>query len=162
VSILIVCLKRRYKMKVIWIIAAISVSVGTFFLLACSEEKTASIVGHEDIVAVIQKVPQCGENPSIVHEIYAEDAIVKYEYAWIGVTNYTGLKEIESMHRAGKNWRIIEISIESIEKEADIAHVKYRYKVDNSREVFKRSDSAEMRKNGETWKITEVNSELRP
>lgn len=44
-------------MKVMGIIAAIFVSVGMSLILACSEEKTASIVGHEDIVAVIQKLP---------------------------------------------------------------------------------------------------------
>jgi hypothetical protein len=150
-------------MKVKGIIAAISVFVGMFFLLACSEEKTASIVGNEDIVAVIQKIPQCCENPSVVHEIYAKDAIVKYG-EWRGrVTNYTGLKEIENLYRDYlKNARIIELSIESIEKEADIAHVKYRYKTDDGIVVFKQNESAEMRKYGETWKIREVNSEFKP
>jgi hypothetical protein len=151
-------------MKVMGIIAAILVSVGMSLILACSEEKTASIVGHEDIVAVIQKVPQCRENPSIVHEIYAEDALVKDVDFRGDVRNYKGLKEIENYYREiSKNCSAIEMSIESIEKEADIAHVKYRYKIDcGTAQVYKKSDSAETRKKGETWEITEVKSEFKP
>ena len=45
-------------MKVIRIIAIILVSVGMAFILACSEDKTASLEGNEDIAAVIQKFPE--------------------------------------------------------------------------------------------------------
>ncbi|UCF81888.1 MAG: hypothetical protein JSV50_11760 [Desulfobacteraceae bacterium] len=150
-------------MKVIGVIATILVSMGMALILACSEEKTASIEGHEDIVAVLQKIPQCFENPSTAHEIYAEDAIIKFKSrSSVGIRKYTGLKEIENMFKeTGKSWRVIDLSIDSIEKEADIAHVKYRYKSQSliaDVEVWKRSCSAEMVKKGEMWKIKEVKS----
>ena len=60
-------------MKVIRIIATIFVSVGMAFILACSEEKIASLEGNEDIVAVLQKLPECLDNPEITKEIYTDE-----------------------------------------------------------------------------------------
>ena len=66
-------------MKVIRTIAIILVSLGMAFILACSEEKTASLEGNEDIVAVLEKIPECMDNAEIAMEIYTNDAIFMYE-----------------------------------------------------------------------------------
>ena len=152
-------------MKLIRIVAPMLVVMGTALILACSGEKAASIEGHEGIVAVLQKIPQSLEDPSIVHEIYTDDAISNSQNPDGGMTRSTGLKEIESAHREScRNWRMIELSIDNIEKEADIAHVKYSYKVQDrpfKAETHKHVCSAEMQKMGDTWKIKEVNSQFR-
>ena len=152
-------------MKVIGIVAQMLVIMGAALTLACSAEKAASIEGHEGIVAVLQKIPQSLEDPSIVHEIYTENAISNSQNPDGGITRATGLKEIESRHREScRNWRMIELSIDNIEKEADIAHVTYSYKVQDrpfKAETHKHVCSAEMQKMGDTWKIKEVNSQFR-
>ena len=61
---LIVFLKMRYEMKGIRIIAIILVSLGMASIFACGEKKTASLEGNEDIVAVLQKVPESLDNSS--------------------------------------------------------------------------------------------------
>lgn len=72
------------------------------------------------------------------------------------------MKEIERRRQeSGKNWRMIELSIDNIEKEADIAHVTYSYIVQDrssNAETHKRVCSAEMQKMGDTWKIKEEDS----
>ena len=46
-------------MRLVRIIATMMVFASMVFIASCGEEKTASLEGHEDIVAVIQKIPQC-------------------------------------------------------------------------------------------------------
>jgi hypothetical protein len=120
-------------MKVIRIITTILVSVGMALVFACSEEKTASLEGHDDIVAVLQKLPECLDKPEVNREIYADNAILKQEDGWTGhLVEIKGLKEIE-------NWR------------------KDRSK------VWRRDCSAKMSKVGSAWKIMEeiVKGELK-
>ena len=115
-------------MKMMRIVTAILVIMGTALILACGQKKAVSIEGHEDIVAVLQKIPQSLEDPSIVHEIYTENAISNSQNPDGGITRATGVKEIEKRRlESGKHWRMIELSIDNIEKEADIAHVTYSY-----------------------------------
>ena len=147
-------------MKVIRIIAFILVSVAMAFILACSEEKTASLEGNEDIVAVLKKVPETLDNTEIINEIYTDDAIVKEWEGFSGrLIELRGLKQIENWRKEkGKVWRRTGLTISSIEKEADTAHVKY--KIDYE-EVLSGGESgvlkcsAEMQKIGVTWKIKE-------
>ena len=83
-------------MKLIRIIAIILVSVSMAFILACGEQKTASLEGNEDIAAVIQRLPECYENPKTVMEIYAEDAVFRVQDLATGKWNeFKGIKEIE-------------------------------------------------------------------
>jgi hypothetical protein len=142
-------------MKVIRIITEIIVFVSMGFILACSEEKTASIEGHEDIVAVLQKLPQCLKTPDTVNEIYVTDAIFTRELGY--KTEYNGLQEIRNYKRdVGKNYLVKNVSIKSIEKKADISHVIYQITFvsllsDADVNTFK--CSAEMVKDGQKWKI---------
>ena len=147
-------------MKVIGIIATILVSVGMALILACSEEKTASLEGHEDIVAVLQKLPELLDTPEVHREIYAENAIVKVRDGWTGgMIELTGLEEIENWRKdRGKIWRRTGLSISSIEKKADTAHVKYKIDVQavhTDAEFGTLSCSAEMLKIGPNWIIKE-------
>jgi len=147
-------------MKVIRIIAIILVSVGMAFILACSEEKAASLEGNEDIAAVIQKLPECLDNPEINREIYADNAILKQEDIQTGfMIELRGLEQIENWRKdRGKLFRRTGLSISSIEKEGDIAHVKYHIDLEGVQtdvESSRLSCSAEMLKIGPTWKIKE-------
>ncbi len=147
-------------MKVIRIIATILVSVGMALILACSEEKTASLEGNEDIAAVLQKLSECLDKPEVHREIYADNAILKQEDFQTGhMLEFRGLKEIENWRKdRAKIWRRTSLSISSIEKEADIAHVKYQMDIEEVKtEVSSAvlSCSAEMLKIGPTWKIKE-------
>jgi hypothetical protein len=71
-------------MKVIRILAIVLVSMGMALFLACGEEKTASLEGNEDIVAVLKKIPECKDNAKIAMEIYTNDAILMYQDAYSG------------------------------------------------------------------------------
>ena len=147
-------------MKVIRIIAIILVSVSVVFILACGEQKTASLEGNEDIVAVLQKLPECLDNPEIVKEIYTDDAILKQEDGWTGIMiEMRGLKEIENWRKdKSKIWRHTGLTISSIEKGADTAHVKYQIDweaVATEAEFGLLNCSAEMEKIGPKWKIKE-------
>ena len=147
-------------MKVIRIIATILVSVGMALIFACSEEKTVSLEGNEDIVAVLQKLPKCLDNLEVNSEIYADNAILKQEDYWTGhMLEFKGLKEIEKWRKdRGENWRRTSLSISSIEQEADTAHVKYQMDivaVKTDAEFAVLNCSAEMLKIGPKWKIKE-------
>jgi hypothetical protein len=147
-------------MKVIRIIAIILVSVSMAFILACSEEKAASLEGNEDIAAVLQKLSECLDKPEVNREIYADNAILKQEDGWTGhMLEFRGLEEIENWRKdKGKVWRRTGLSISSIEKEADTAHVKYQIDIEavaTEAEFSVLSCSAEMIKIGPTWKIKE-------
>ena len=147
-------------MKVIRIIGIILVSVSMAFILACSEEKKASLEGNEDIVAVLQKLPECLDDPEITKDIYTDDAILKQEDGWTGIMiEMRGLKEIENWRKdRGKFWRRTGLTISSIEKEADKAHVKYQIDIESVKteaEFRALSCTAEMVKIGPTWKIKE-------
>jgi len=126
----------------------------------CSEEKTASIEGNEDIVAVLQKSLKCLDRPEANREIYADNAILKQDDGWTGhILEFKGLKEIENWRKErGKNWRRTGLSISSIEKEADIAHVKYQIDIEavaTEAEFYSLCCSAKMLKIGPVWKIKE-------
>ena len=145
-------------MKVIRIIAIILVSVSTAFIAACGEQKTASLEGNEDIAAVIQKLPECYENPKTVMEIYAEDAVFKRQDLTTGKWNeFKGLKEIEDYKKErGKGIRKVSLSIRSIKKEADKAHVEYNFLqkgVEGKSMDWEQNCSAELVKIGANWKI---------
>ena len=147
-------------MKVIRIIATMMVIVGMAFISACSEEKTASLKGHEDIAAVLQKLSECLDKPEVNREIYADNAILKQEDGQTGrMLEFKGLKEIENWRKErSKHWRRTGLSISRIEKEADIAHVKYKinfHAVHSDAEFSVLSCSAEMLKIGPAWKIKE-------
>ena len=147
-------------MKVIRIIATILISVSIAFILACSEEKTASLEGNEDIAAVLQKLPECLDKPEVNREIYADNAILKQEDSQTGgMIEIKGLKEIENWRKdRAKIWRRTGLSISSIEKEADTAHVKYQIDIEavkTEADFRALSCTAEMLKIGPTWKIKE-------
>ncbi len=143
-------------MKVIRIIAIILVSVGMAFILACSEEKTASLEGNEDIAAVIQKLPECYDNPNTAMEIYTDDAILIVE-AHTGPVKLTGSKEIGDYKKErGRSLVVSKVTINSIKKEADKAHVEYSFfrpGVEGKSFDITIEGSAEMVKKGQTWKI---------
>ena len=147
-------------MKVIRIISTILVSVGMALFLACSEEKTASLEGNEDIAAVIQKLSECYDKPEVNREIYADNAILKQEDSQTGsMIEIKGLKEIENWRiDRGKIWLRTGLSISSIEKEADTARVKYLIDLEavkTEADFRALSCTAEMLKIGPTWKIKE-------
>ncbi len=144
-------------MKVIRIITAIIVFVSMALILACSEEKTASLEGHEDIVAVLQKIPQCLKTPDTVNEIYVTDAIsIRVTHSG-DVSEHKGLQEIRDLKQDyGRNFLLKNLSIKSIKKEADIAQVVYHItsqSVITDAEVYTLKCSAEMVKDGQKWKI---------
>ena len=140
-------------MKVIRILAIVLVSMGMALFLACGEEKTASLEGNEDIAAVMQRLPECYENSKIVMEIYAEDAIFERQDPSTGKWNtFKGLKEIEDYKKErSRAMRNSSLSISSIKKEADKAHVEYS--IITKSPDWERSCSAELVKKGQTWKI---------
>jgi hypothetical protein len=145
-------------MKVIRITATILVSVSMAFVLACSEQKTASLEGNEDIAAVLQKLPECLDKPEVNREIYADNATLTQEDGWTGhMVELRGLEQIENYRKdRGKVWRRTGLTISSIEKEADTAHVKYQIDyeaVATEAEFGVLKCSAEMLKIGPTWKI---------
>jgi hypothetical protein len=145
-------------MKVIRIIATILVSVSMAFILACSEEKTASLEGNEDIAAVIQKLPEIYDNPETAMEIYTDDAILKRQDSTTGYwAEFTGPKAIGDYKKEkGKTIRKITLSIRSIKREADKAHVEYTFitkGVEGKSMDWEKKCSAELVKKGPTWKI---------
>jgi hypothetical protein len=149
-----------YEMRSRGIIATIIVFVSIPFIFTCSEEKTASIEGHEDIVAVLQKLPECYENPKTIMEIYAEDAVLKRQDRRTGLWNeFKGLKEIGDYKKEkGKGIHEITLSIHSIKKEADKAQVEYNLIIQVAEDHFfyyEQRCSAEMVKKGQAWKIKE-------
>lgn len=147
-------------MKVIRIIATILVSVSMAFILACSEQKTASLEGNEDIAAVLQKLPECLDKPEVNRQIYADNATLKHEDGWTGhMIELRGLEQIENWRKdRGKVWRRTGLTISSIEKKADTARVKYQIDIEavkTEAEFALLSCTAEMLKIGPTWKIKE-------
>jgi len=147
-------------MKVIRIIAIILVSVSVAFILACGEEKTASLEGNEDIAAVLQKLPKVLDNLEVNREIYTDNATLMHEDGWTGhMVELRGLEQIENWRKdRGKVWRRTGLTISSIEKKADTAHVKYQIDIEavkTEAEFALLSCSAEMLKIGPKWKIKE-------
>jgi hypothetical protein len=151
-------LKRRHGMKVIRIIAIILVSLSMGFILACGEEKTISIDGHEHKVALLEKLPKCVDNPETIRVIFLENAILKWQENTAEMIEFKGLNEIEKHFRdIGKNYRLIKLSISDVKEEADTAHVKYQITMKDRRSTLetKLNCSAEMVKHGQEWKIKE-------
>ncbi len=148
-------------MKVIGIIATILVSVGMALILACSEEKTASLEGNEDIIAVLQKIPECRNNAETPMEIYTDDAILMcQDLTTHKMVELIGPKEIGSYRRErGKRGSIIRVSISSIVREADTAHVKFKI-TEQGQFEWDYSCSAEMVKKGQTWRIKKETVQL--
>jgi hypothetical protein len=144
-------------MKMIRIIATILVSVSMAFIFACSEEKTASLEGNEDIAAVLQKLPECLNNLEIINEIYTDDALLKYQDRHTGKMNeLSGSKAIGKVRKEiGINESWTKVSINKIDRKADIAHVNYKITTDNRGNVVVFNGSGGMVKQGQTWKIKE-------
>ena len=147
-------------MKVIRIIVIILVSVSTAFILACGEQKTASLEGNEDIVAVLQKLPEDRDNPEIRKEIYTDDAILMRMDPRTGqMVKLTGPKEIGDYKKEiGKGEVVMKLSINSIKRETDKAHVEYtfhRKTIEGRDYVIPLNCTAEMVKREQTWKIKE-------
>jgi hypothetical protein len=145
-------------MKVIRIIATILVFPGIALIFACSEEKAVSLEGNEDIVAVIQKLPECYDNPDTAMEIYTDDAILMRKDAQTGqMVKVTGAKEIGDYEKEiGKSWGVRKLSIHMIKREADKAHVEYSYfrqGIEGKSFDSTLEGSAEMVKKGQVWKI---------
>ena len=143
-------------MKVIRIIATILVSVSMGFILACSEEKTTSLEGNEDIVAVLEKIPECRDNTETAMEIYTDDAILMYQDpSTMKMVKLIGPKEIGLYKiETGKKGSIIRVSIKKIVREADTAHVKFKITAQSRQGLeWDYNCSAEMAKEGQTWRI---------
>ena len=151
-------------MKVIRIITVIIAFVSMAFILACSEEKSASLEGHEDIVAVLQKLPQCLKTPDTVNEIYLTDAILSRVMHTGHIAEFNGLQEIRNLKRDyGRIFILKNLSIKSIKKETDIAHVVYKITAESvltDSNTYRLSCSAEMVKDGQKWKIKKEKVEL--
>lgn len=146
-------------MRSIRIITIMMVFASMVCIAACGEEKTASLEGNEDIVAVLQKLPQCLDNPAITKEIYAENAILHYQDTQTGQVNpITGSKEIGNyLQETGKQNCWIKVSIQDIKKEADKAHAVYQITSQDRKSTveFTLNCSAEMVKQDQIWKIKE-------
>jgi hypothetical protein len=147
-------------MKAIRIIPTIIVFLSMAFISACSEEKTVSLEGHEDIVTVIQKLPECYDNPNIAMEIYTDDAILMRMDPRTGqMVKLTGPKEIGDYKKEiGKGEVVMKLSINSIKRETDKAHVEYtfhRKTIEGRDYVIPLNCTAEMVKREQTWKIKE-------
>ena len=139
------------------IVVAMMILVSMGLILACSEEKTASLEGNEDIVAVLQKLPECLNNPEVTMEIYTNNAFLKYhDRHSMSMKELTGSKEIAKLRKQlGANISWTNVSIDRIDRKADTAHVEYRVTTDNRGVEFIFNGSAEMVKQGQTWKIKE-------
>ena len=145
-------------MKLIKIFAAIIVFGSVAFISGCSEEKTVSFEGHEDKVALLEKLPKCLDDPETVREIYLENAILKWQENTGGMTELKDLKEIEKHYRdLGKNYRFINLSISDIKEEANNAHLEYQITIQDRRSNLetKLNCSAEMVKQSQEWQIIE-------
>ncbi len=147
-------------MKVMRIIATLLVSVSMAFFLACSEQKTASLEGNEDIAAVFQKLSKCLDNPEPTKDIYIENAVLKWQDGETGaMRESTGSKEIEKYYKErGENYRWIKLVINDIKKDANNAHVEYQLTTQDRRATleYQLNCSAKMVKQGQAWKIKEA------
>jgi len=145
-------------MKVIRTIATFIVFLSMAFILTCGEEKTTSLEGNEDIVAVLEKIPECMDNSETAMEIYTDDAILMFQDpTTMDMVKLIGPKEIGLYRReTGKDRSIIRVSINNIVREADTAHVKFKVTIQYSQNPGLEWDlncSAEMVKEGQTWRI---------
>jgi ketosteroid isomerase-like protein len=91
-------------------------------------------------------------------EIYAEDAVYRGQDTTTGKWNeFKGLKKIEDYTKErGKGMGKASVSILSIKKEADIAHVEYNILQKGVRGTsmdWEQNCSAELAKIGARWKI---------
>jgi predicted transcriptional regulator len=146
-------------MKVTRIITTILVSVSMTFILACSAEQTVSLEGSEDIAAGIQKLAECYDNPETTREIYAENAVLKWQDRETAqIREQKGLTEIEKYYKErGENFRVVKVSISDIQKSANNAHVEYQLISEDRKATlqYNLNGSSEMVKQGPGWKIKE-------
>ena len=146
-------------MRSIRIITTMMVFASMVCITACGEEKTASLEGHDDIVAVLQKLPECYDNLAITKAIYTENAILYYQDGQTRQMNtLTGSKEIGNyLKERGKVGCLIKISIQDIKEEADKAHAVYHITAQERKSGldYTFNCSAEMVKQGQVWKIKE-------
>jgi hypothetical protein len=150
-------------MKMIRIIATILVSVSMAFILACSEEKAVSLEGHEDKVAVLQKLVDCLDTPETTKEIFAENAVLKWQGHLAQWREQKGVKEIQKYYKErGENYRYVKLAISDIKEDADNAHVEYQITMQDRRSSveYKANGSAEMVKQGQAWKIKDAMSKM--
>lgn len=137
------------------IISTIIVLFSMAFVSACSE---VSLEGHEDIVSVIEKLPECYDNPDIAMEIYTDDAILMPKDPRSGlIGKLTGPKEIGYYQKEiGKGFVVRKLSINSIKRETDKAHVEYifyRNTIEGRPYEVPLCGNVELVKKGQTWKI---------
>lgn len=148
-------------MKVIRTITVIIIFVSMALISACSEEKTASIEGHEDIVAVLQKLPQCLFSPASLNEIFLEDAVLNCIHHSTHKTVYKGIKEISTFHKdAGSDWhnlKTIPKKIKAVNGQAQVDYdVSYDLGNPGQQSPWTCKGTAKMVKKGSNWMIEEV------
>lgn len=144
-------------MKVTRIVAITLVSMSMALFLACGEKKTASLEGHEDKVAVLQKLVDCLDTPETAVEIYAEDAVLKWQdYDTAQWREQKGLKEIQKYYKdKGIDNHYVKLDISDIKEDAKSAHVEYQITLQDrgSGIELKSKCSAEMVNQGQGWKV---------
>ena len=144
-------------MKVTRIIATTLVSMSMALFLGCGEQKTASLEGHEDKVAVLQKLVDCLDTPETAAEIYAEDAVLKWQdYDTAQWREQKGLNEIQKYYKdKGIDNRYVKLDISDIKEDAKGAHVEYQITLQDrgSGIELKSKCSAEMVNQGQGWKV---------
>ena len=98
------------------------------------------------------------DNSETAMEIYTDDAILMFQDpTTMDMVKLIGPKEIGLYRReTGKDRSIIRVSINNIVREADTAHVKFKVTIQYSQNPGLEWDlncSAEMVKEGQTWRI---------
>jgi len=151
-------------MRSIRIITIMMVFASMVCITACGEKKTASLEGNEDIVAVLQKLPECFDNLAIAKAIYTENAIRHYQDGTTGQINaLTGSKEIGNyLQEIGMQRCWTNVSIQDIKKEADTAHVVYQITSQDRKSTLEETlnCSAEMVQQDQMWKIKEARTKF--
>ena len=93
----------------------------------------------------------------MVKEIYTDDALLKYEdRTTMKMNEFSGSEAIGNLRKEiGINESWTKVSIIKIDRKADIANVNYKVTTDNRGNELIFNGSAEMVKQGQTWKIKE-------
>jgi hypothetical protein len=133
------------------------------FFYGCDSSKSPSISEHEDIVAVIEKLPHCLYNPASLNEIFLNDAMLIRDTHYHGLKyEFRGINEIGEFHNSvGRHWIDVKTSSKKIKVENGRAQVEYTMSYYVSFDTGGRFDvtvgcSAEMVKKGPKWMIRET------